>query len=176
MLLIGFSIGSRRSELVAIDLDDVVVTTDGLLVRVTRSKTRARADEIAVPWGSDPALCPVGGFRTFRQALSDRGVHDGPLFRPISRSDAVLQRRLSGEAVADILAGLAAAAGIPVPEGFRGWSGHSLRRGMATEARRAGADALRIARQGGWADGSTSLTRYLVDVDRFQDHALKGVL
>lgn len=84
---------------------------------------------------------------------------DGPLFRRVARTDRLLSHRLSPEAVADVLAGLAAQAAVPVPDGFTTWAGHSLRRGLATEARRAGADPLRIARQGGWADGSAALSR-----------------
>ncbi|MFF3437580.1 tyrosine-type recombinase/integrase [Streptosporangium sp. NPDC002721] len=46
------------------------------------------------------------------------------------------------------------------------WRGHSLRRGFATAARRAGAHLERIGRHGGWADGSTALLGYIEEADR----------
>ncbi|MER5624282.1 tyrosine-type recombinase/integrase [Streptosporangium sp. NPDC002544] len=59
-------------------------------------------------------------------------------------------RRLSADALADVVTRIATVAGL---EGR--WRGHSLRRGFATAARRAGAGLERIDRPGGWADGST---------------------
>ena len=176
VLLLGFALGARRSELVALDLHHIARVPQGLAVEVWRVKTRATSDVVAVPTAVDPELCPVRATLALRAALQERGHAAGPLFRPVTRTDAVLDRRLSAESVADIVARLAAAAGVAVPEGFKGFSAHSLRRGMATEMRRAGADPLRIARQGGWADGSSALAGYLVDVDRWVDHPLDRVL
>ncbi len=176
VLLLGFALGARRSELVAIDMEHVVRVPQGLAVTVWRAKTRTSSDVVAVPVAVDPDLCPVRATLSLRQGLHDRGHTTGPLFRPVSRTDTVLTRRLGGDSVADIVGQLAAAAGVEVPEGFRGFSAHSLRRGMATEMRRAGADALSISRQGGWSPGSTALAGYLEDLDRWTDHGLSRVL
>ncbi len=176
VLLLGFALGARRSELVAVDLHHISHLPQGLAVELWRAKTRATSDVVAVPYGVDPELCPVRATLALRAALHERGHVGGPLFRPVTRTDAVLDRRLGAESVADIVAGLASAAGVAVPEGFKGFSAHSLRRGMATEMRRAGADPLRIARHAGWADGSTALAGYLVDVDRWERNPLGGVL
>jgi integrase len=176
VLLLGFALGARRSELVALDLHHVARVPQGLAVEVWRAKTRATSEVVAVPIAVDPELCPVRATLALRAALHQRGHVAGPLFRPVTRTDAVLDRRLGAESVADIVAGLASAAGVAVPEGFKGFSAHSLRRGLATEMRRAGADPLRIARHAGWADGSTALAGYLVDVDRWEHHPLGGVL
>jgi integrase len=176
VLLVGFALGTRRSELVALDLQSFRLLDRGLIVQVLRAKTTTTSDELVIPFASDPDLCPVRAFDLYRDALAERGVLDGPVFRPITRTDVPLARRLSPEAVADIVKVLTEQAGVRVPQGFRGWSGHSLRRGMATEARPAGADSLRIARQGGWADGSAALARYLVDADRWVGHPLQDLL
>jgi integrase len=176
LLLLGFAIGARRSELVALDLADLHQEPGGLKVDVLRAKTTDQRSQVVVPWAADATLCPVRATAAYSAALAGRGVRAGPLFRRITRTDAVLAARLTGESVADVIAAHASAAGVPVPDGFGGWSAHSLRRGMATEARRAGADPLRIARQGGWADNSTALASYLADVDRWADHPLAGVL
>ncbi|MEV5463422.1 hypothetical protein AB0L17_35545 [Streptomyces cellulosae] len=58
LLLLGYACAARVSELTALDLDDVVETEDGLLVTVYRRKLK-RHDEVAVPYGSNPATCPV---------------------------------------------------------------------------------------------------------------------
>ncbi|MET8162267.1 tyrosine-type recombinase/integrase [Sphaerisporangium sp. NPDC005289] len=76
--------------------------------------------------------------------------------RPIGDPDG----RMTPEAIADVVARIAAAAGL---EGR--WTGHSLRRGFATAARRAGANLERIGRHGGWADGSRALLGYLEEGD-----------
>lgn len=175
VVLLGFALGTRRSELVAVDVHHVVRVPQGLAVRVWRAKTRATSDVVAVPQAVDPELCPVEATLALRTALQERGHAEGPLFRPVTRTDAVLDRRLGAESVSDIVARLASAAGVAVPEGFNRFSAHSLRRGMATEMRRAGADPLRIARQGGWADGSAALAGYLVDLDRWEHHPLGRV-
>lgn len=176
IVLLGFALGARRSELVALDVADVTDCAEGLSVAVLRAKTRTETDDVAVPWAAKATVCPVRAVRAYLAALAERGITAGPLFRRITRSDTVLPDRLTPESVADVVAGLAKAADLPVPAGFRGWSGHSLRRGFATEARRAGADPLRIARQGGWTDGSRALAGYLADVDRWTAHPLTGVL
>lgn len=176
LLLLAFAVGARRSEAVAIDIADVTITTEGMLVTITRAKTRRTPDIVAVPWADDVTLCPVRAVHALRQLLSDQGVVHGPLFRRVTATDHVLVYRLRPAAVAQIIHGLAEEAGLMVPDGYRSFSGHSVRRGMATESRRAGADGVAIARQGGWVDGSQSLNVYLADVDRWQRHPLRGVL
>ncbi len=55
------------------------------------------------------------------------------------------------------------------------WTGHSLRRGFATAARRAGHDLERIGRHGGWADGSRALLGYLEEADRWEQNPVAGL-
>lgn len=176
ILLLGFATAARRSELVGLRIQDLREHPEGLQVQMRRRKTTDEAAATAVPWAADPVLCPVRAALAWRAALAARGYVEGPLFRRITRTDAVLAAGLSAESVADVVARVAASAGVAVPDGFHGYSGHSLRRGFATEARRAGADALRIARHGGWADNSASLAKYIADIDRWQGHPLSGVL
>ena len=177
LLLLGFSVAARRSELVAIDLSQLHRVPEGLMVEVWSIKTRTRSDLIAVPFAREVlALCPVRATTALVTALDDRGVRAGPLFRPVTRTDVVLPRRLGPKSVTDIVSSLARAAAIAVPDGFAGWSSHSLRRGAATEMRRAGADPLTIARQGRWQDGSKALAGYLEDLDKWVDHPLRRMI
>jgi integrase len=59
LILIGFAGALRRSELVALDFDDVQEDADGLVLAIRRSKTDQEAEgEIrGLPYGSHPATC-----------------------------------------------------------------------------------------------------------------------
>ncbi len=72
VLLMGFAGAHRRSELVALTLDDVTLhATDGLHVRLRRSKTdqEARGTVKALPYGRDPVTCPPCAYVRWRQVL-----------------------------------------------------------------------------------------------------------
>ncbi|MER6832050.1 tyrosine-type recombinase/integrase [Streptosporangium sp. NPDC000563] len=181
-LLLGYACAARVSELSALDITDVRETPDGLLVGLYRRKLK-RHDEVAVPYGADPATCPVRAVRALTAALAEVSRPGGPLFVRVDRhghlASPLTRRgrpigdpagRLSAEALADVVTRIAAAAGL---EGR--WRGHSLRRGFATAARRAGADLERIGRHGGWADGSTALLGYIEEADRWSDNPVTGL-
>jgi integrase len=177
LVLLSFAVAARRSEIVRLQLDDLNVRPEGLLASVLRAKTTDRLQPVAVPFAGDPDRCAVRAVGTYVERLAEHGILDGPLFRRVSKWDKPLSGGLGGYSASVALQRLAADAGVEVPEGFGGgWSSHSLRRGMATEARRRGADALAIARQGGWVDGSTVVATYCADVDRWEQHPLDGVL
>jgi site-specific recombinase XerD len=181
LLLLGFATAARVSELVAIDLADVPETEQGIDAAVYRRKIKAFTDT-AVPYGSNPATCPVRAVRALREALVEVGRADGPLFVRIDRHGRVAppmlrrgvpigdpQGRLTAQAAAQVVERTASAAGL---EGE--WSGHSLRRGFATAARKAGHDLVTIGRHGGWADGSRTLLGYFADTDRWEDNPVAG--
>ena len=79
LILIGFAGALRRSELVALDIDDVDEDADGLVLSIRRSKTDQEAEgEIrGLPYGSHPATCPV---RAWRAWIDASGIDTGPLF------------------------------------------------------------------------------------------------
>lgn len=165
MLLLGFGIAARRSELAALHVEDVQTTPQGLKVDVRWSKTGAR--NVAVGYGTHELTCPV---RAWIQWLTRAEITTGPAFVPVTRHDTLRKHGLSAEGVGDALTRRAAEAGIPGKI-----TGHSLRSGMATESRRAGHDAVTIARQGGWSEGSRVLYRYMRTVDEWADNALVGI-
>jgi site-specific recombinase XerD len=84
LLLLGFAMAARRSELVALDEADIEETSEGLRVTIRGSKTdQERAGQVvAVPRGS--ITCPVAALRAWLDAAR---IMDGPLFRPINKSD-----------------------------------------------------------------------------------------
>lgn len=182
LLLLGYATAARVSELVALDLADVVETDDGLLVTLYRRKLK-RHDEVAVPYGSNPATCPVRAVRALRALLAANGRDSGPLLLRIDRhgrTAAPMTR--GGRPIGDLSGRLtpAAAAGIVTRRaedaGLTGqWTGHSLRRGFATAARRAGHTLERIGRHGGWADGSRALLGYMEEGDRWERNPVAGL-
>jgi site-specific recombinase XerD len=180
VLLLGFSAALRRSEAAALDWPDITEVEEGLEVRVHRVKTHTTST-VAVPFGSSPETCPVRSVLSWRTAAVDAGADpDGPVFIRIDRHGNLGRAasgkgspdgRMTGQSIGTVVKRAAERAGLD-PEDY---AGHSLRRGFVTEARRAGADELRIARTGGWADGSRQVHRYTEDVDRWTDHPLRGV-
>ncbi|WP_067471683.1 tyrosine-type recombinase/integrase [Nocardia amamiensis] len=169
VLLLGFAIGSRRSDLAALDIDDITAEDEGLVVRIRYGKTGART--VAVPHGTHPATCPVRAVLAWISELGDAGVRVGPLFSPIDRhGNPRPGKRLSPRAIGEIITRTTDRAEI----GHR-YTGHSLRSGMATESRRAGHDVKTIAAQGGWKENSAVLYGYMHIVDRWGDNALQGI-
>jgi site-specific recombinase XerD len=143
LLLLGFAAALRRSELVALNLEDLRFDVErGLTIRVRKSKTdQERAGAlVAVPYARarDSSLCAVRAARTWLEAA---GIHRGPVFRQMRRGDTLTDQRLSDQSVALIIKRRAGDAGLP-PEKL---SGHSLRAGYATAAAAAGVEERKIA-------------------------------
>jgi integrase len=132
LLLIGFAGALRRSELVALRVEDIVATAGGLRLRLRRSKTDRAGEgaELGLPRGRHAETCPVRAFEAW-QAVAQRNA--GPLFRRISTGDTIGDTALHPDAVRRILAYRAGLAGITV-ERFERLSAHALRVGFITEA------------------------------------------
>ena len=169
MLLLGFSIAARRAELAGLRLRNIRDDDNGLLVDVRVSKTEPRT--VAVPHGKNPETCPVLAWNAWRTAahITDPDRH---AFRRIHHTGAVQPQGLTPQRAGDIITAAGLRAG--VEELF---TGHSVRSGMATEARRKGKDRKAIAAVTGHADGSKVLDGYMQIVDQWdeQDNALIGI-
>lgn len=164
ILIVGFGMAARRSEIANLLVEDVTVTDDGLSIKVRHSKTGHRSP--AVPFGSDAGTCPV---RTWLAWLEASGIVTGPAFRSIDRHGN-LGRSISPTSVGRAVTAAGLTAGLDLH-----FTGHSVRSGLATEARRAGHDAKTIAAQGGWRPNSATLYGYMQIVDRWTDNAVKGI-
>jgi len=125
LLLIGFAGGFRRSEIVALNCDDVERARQGIIVTLRPSKTdqEGAGRRVGIPFGRT-RHCPVLALDRW---LVVSGIDAGPVFRPVDQHGRVASKRLSGEAVSLIVKERAAAASID-PIGF---SGHSLHAGFA---------------------------------------------
>jgi len=170
LLQIAFFGGFRRSELVSLRCEDVKWESEGITLLLPRSKTDQAGEGIvkAIPYG-DSSCCPATALKRW---LSISGVYTGAIFRRIDQWKHVGEQALHANSVNKILTECAAAAGLDyVPE----FSSHSLRRGMATSAYRAGASFRDIKRQGGWRFDGT-VQGYIEDADQFKENAMHSLL
>jgi integrase len=148
LLLVGFVGAFRRSELVALEVQDLEWSDAGVKVRLRRSKTDQAGSGrvLGLPVGKRAATCPVRALKAWLEAA---GIDDGPVFREVTRHGHVLAARLSAGTVARVVKGAAASIGLD-PLRF---SGHSLRAGLATSAAKAGKEERHIMRHlGSFAD------------------------
>lgn len=176
LLALGFAGAFRRSELVALDVADLVEDPEGLRVRVRRSKTdqEGRGLEKAIPHGR--FIRPAA---LVREWLDAAGIVEGPVFRPVSRSGNVRSPnpgtakppRLTTQTVADIIKRYCTAAGLDAST----FGADSLRAGYITTAAERGADLARIMDQSGHRDPRT-VVGYIRRANAFKGHSGSGFL
>lgn len=161
LLLLGFCTGCRRSELVGLDVEDVIFRDEGMLVSLRHSKTdQERAGRVVpVEYGVHRESCPGIALEDW---LSAAAIRTGPLFRPIDRHGRIQRSRLNGRAVARILQGQARRAGLDA----RNLAGHSLRSGLATAAAAANVGEREIAERTGHKN--MSVLRGYIHLDPFE--------
>ena len=169
LLLIGWAGGFRSSELVGLDWSDVEEVREGLVLHLRRSKTDqlGQGRKIGIPLGRT-RHCPVSALAAWRKAS---GGDDGPIFRPVDRHGHIQPDRLRSDAVSTILRDRLTGAGIDC----KGYSGHSLRAGLATSAIKAGVPTYKIRAQTGHAS-DLMLARYLRDAGMFDGNAAGALL
>jgi integrase len=129
LLLLAFSCASRRSEVAALDAEDLRFEQAGLVVTIRRSKTDQAGEgrEIGVPRLPNSALCPVRAIQAWMKAT---GITAGPLFRTFrGRSTTPAATRITDRYVALLVK---RALGDAEIDGD--FSGHSIRSGFITEA------------------------------------------
>ena len=140
----------------------------GLIISIARSKTDQEniGRKVGIPIGRT-RLCPVAAYSDW---LTQSGIKDGPVFRPVDRYGRMQRVRLSGEAVSLIIKSRVETIGLNPVE----YSGHSLRAGLATSAATAGVSSWKIRQQTGHASDAM-LARYIRSGELFVDNAA-GVL
>jgi integrase len=146
LLLVGFVAALRRSELSALDVAHIAEHPRGIVLTLPRSKTNQHGETtelVVLPRAGDTDLCPVTALRAW---LDLAAITDGPVFRPVSKSNRPLERRLSSGAVNDLVQQAILRSKID-SQGERSWSAHSLRAGFVTYAHLCGASDRAIAHQ-----------------------------
>lgn len=124
LLLLGWAAALRRSELVALDREDLRLEPEGLVVKVRRSKTdqEGKGSDLGIPNGVTVAAV--------FEWLKESACFSGPVFRRVSSKGKLGEKRLTSGMVARIVKVALRRAGLPWAE----YAGHSLRSGFATEA------------------------------------------
>jgi len=192
VILLGFALMARRSELAALNISDVEhVPDEGLEVTIRASKTDQSARGVVrrIHYAARAEACPVRAVLAWRDYLCERGITSGPLFTQVDRwgnvglaagggyrSEEARNARLRPRAIGDLIAAACSRAGL-AGRGERRYSGHSVRRGGATSMLRNGADPLNVSRHGRWADGSAEFAGYVEEATGFGDgNPTKGLL
>jgi integrase len=166
--LIGKRGAFRRSELVALRVDDLTEVPDGYRVLIRRSKTdqEGKGVTIAIPRGLQ--IQPVLHVQNWMQAA---GITEGLVFRAVRLGSAVAPGAIRAHDVARIVKQYAAKVGLDATE----ISAHSLRAGFITSAAEAGASVYRIQAVSRHKSMDV-LSAYVRSVDDFRDHAGAGFL
>jgi integrase len=145
---------------VALTVDEVAVSAEGLRVTIRRSKGDQMGEgQVIAVMRTGTATCPAGAYEAW---LAAAGIACGPVFRHLTRHGR-LGPRLSTNAFAAIVQRRAAQAGLD-PNAF---SGHSLRAGFATTAAAVGVEERVIMRQTRHRS-STVVRRYIRDGELFR--------
>lgn len=167
LLVVGLGLGRRRSELVALNVEDlqrVDTPRRGYSVTIRRSKTDQEGEGSTIWLGlTGRSTCPVEALDAWLTAAS---ITSGPVFRSVSKH-GVVGERLTDRSVSRIVHAAADRAGLPEAR----WSGHSLRAGFVTEHARRGSSTRSIARQTGHSPTSPVIHRYVRLAAPWEDNA-----
>jgi len=167
MILLGFAGAFRRSELIALNINDLEFSSDGVTVTIRKSKTdqEGLGRKVAIPFGTYPQTCPVIALQAW---LKLARIESGPVpvFRSIHRGGKISDKRLDDRMVAITVKAAAKRLGLN-PDDF---GGHSLRAGHVTQAIKGGATELNTMRQTGHK--SVNIFRgYYRDADLFTNNS-----
>lgn len=147
LLLTGFAGCFRRSELVALRVEDIEPSRFGLRIYLGRSKTDTQGDGAwidIVRAHAYPAACPVAALRAW---LAAAAIAEGPVFRRLStKRGASVGSALSSVSVDAIVKRAAARLGLDSAR----YGGHSLRAGKATYLARMNKSPALVAKHGRW--------------------------
>ena len=169
IILIGFSGGFRRNEIVSLDYDDLDFVQEGLKIRLKRSKTDQFGEGSlkGLPYFDNSQYCPVVSIRKW---IKISKIQSGPLFRRFIKGSKLSENRLSDQTVALLIKNYLKIAGIE----SRNYSGHSLRSGFATSAAESGAEERSIMAMTGHKT-TQMVRRYIREANIFKNNALSKI-
>ena len=136
VLLLGFTGAFRRSELAALNVEDLSFSEEGLIVNLAKSKTNqlGAAEEKAIFYSPEFKLCPI---RTLQACVQRLDRTTGPVFVSLRKGERLTDRRLTDRHI-NILV-----------QHYLGpkYTAHSLRASFVTVAKLAGADDSEVMNQ-----------------------------
>jgi len=157
LILIGFSGGFRRSELVNVEIEDVEFVAEGVKIFIRRSKTDQSGEGMikGIPYFENQQYCPVLNLKKW---LELSNLKSGKIFN------------ISDKSVALIIKKYASLAGLDPNR----YGGHSLRSGFATSAAEAGAEERNIMTMTGHKT-TQMVRRYIQEANLFKNNALNKI-
>ena len=157
LILIGFSGGFRRSELVNLDYEDIEFVEEGIKIFIKRSKTdqSGEGNLKAIPYFQNQDYCPV---LTLKEWINKSKNKSGKIFKISDKLVAITIKKYA------LLAGLEA----------NKYGGHSLRSGFATSAAEAGAEERNIMAMTGHKT-TQMVRRYIQEANLFKNNALNKI-
>jgi len=157
IILIGFSGGFRRSELVNIEFEDLEFVSEGVKIFVKRSKTDQSGEGMikAIPYFENKFFCPV---RKLKDWIDFSEIKTGKIFDISDKSVALIIKKYVS------LSGLDASR----------YAGHSLRSGFATSTAESGAEERNIMAMTGHKT-TQMVRRYIQEANLFKNNALNKI-
>ena len=157
IILVGFSGGFRRSELVNIDYDDIEFVSEGVKIFIKRSKTDQSGEGMvkAIPYFDNKSFCPVLALKHW---IEHSEIKSGRLFDISDKSISLIIKKYASLAGFD-----------PNKNG-----GHSLRSGFATTAAEFGAEERNIMAMTGHKT-TQMVRRYIQEANLFKNNALNKI-
>ena len=159
LILIGFSGGFRRSELVNIHYDDIEFVTEGVKILIKRSKTDQTGEGSvkAIPYFDNQEFCPVVALKNYLNKKFSN-TNEGKIFNISDKSVALIVKRYAEKAGLD----------------SSKYAGHSLRSGFATTAAEFGAEERNIMAMTGHKT-TQMVRRYIQEANLFKNNALNKI-
>jgi len=169
IILIGFSGGFRRNEIVSLDYDDLDFVNEGLKIAIRRSKTDQFGEGSikALPYFDSDQYCPVVSLKNW---LNITKINSGAIFRRFSKGLKLTESRLTDQTVALLIKEYLELAGID----SKNYSGHSLRSGFATSAAESGVEERNIMAMTGHKS-TEMVRRYIKEVNLFKNNAFNKI-
>ena len=157
IILVGFSGGFRRSELVNIYYDDIEFVSEGVKIFIKRSKTDQSGEGMvkALPYFDNKNFCPVLALKNW---IEHSEIKSGKLFEISDKSISLIIKKYAS------LAGLDS----------NKYGGHSLRSGFATSAAESGAEERNIMAMTGHKT-TQMVRRYIQEANLFKNNALNKI-
>jgi len=157
LVLIGFSGGFRRSELVDVEYEDIEFVTEGVKIFVKRSKTDQSGEGMTkgIPYFDNENFCPV---KSLKNWIEVSGVKKGKIFNISDKSVALIIKKYANYAGLDA----------------HRYAGHSLRSGFATSTAESGAEERNIMAMTGHKS-TEMVRRYIKEANLFKNNALNKI-
>ena len=157
LVLIGFSGGFRRSELVNIAHEDIEFVSEGVKIFVKRSKTDQSGEGMtkAIPYFDNENFCPVKALKNWIEIIDSKNVK---IFNISDKNVALIIKKYANHAGLD----------------SHKYAGHSLRSGFATSTAESGAEERNIMAMTGHKS-TEMVRRYIKEANLFKNNALSKI-